>query len=782
MVAINIIEYRREYLIPKTANQPSTGFSSVLNAVLKFFNYIFKLILRAYLVTIRTLWHCYSRVRERPLVSILLYSVTTFFGAYLYALYGRYCGDAEIGWWMDVLACCLVRPDEIRFSSWPVGWYPELKDRLRCESLYCETGVNDRSDYQSLFCQTGSESVSIALRCRLFAAAAYRIWIDPTYTLFTTYFDPLVPSYLKERGWLSLPLEGDKTMSTWDFFNGLFPQTTYFFTDLFAGLMEVCGPSLALTLTILYGIVVIFVAVIYFHSTAAIGSVKWRRGIQNGSGFTLLVLLSWGVWFTGLDIGENVMLLILWRIYVRTLHQAYGPVFGWYVLYLFTSVALITFDSESDPHVKWFPELRRDPAEADWILTNLTNLILRKPVKFETAPSQLSEELEKLLLPDDATWAQIYYKTLLYFIGKILNGPICSIQAGLKYLINVESSHVYQPVNEVLHFLCSLECPTPLFWILTLLLVRTLDGLGVWKVEPQDAPHLSLRKRLRNHSKRKRDRRHLLSDSRKFIKKIPPVYFFILLFYFVGWGYQIPMLWLGYWSLCYFVERRHLLKHPKINFYLLYSLTFHFFYICIVCDPRLNWVAFICSIEFYNTGIITLVNEDWPSLVDQSLKARVDGEMEKGPLPMWLRRQLIARALIYMFLLPVTFWGEFFTPNIVWLTCTVCDDATWQSLVMGVSFFYYLNTVSIWIMGWVGYSTFFILLFLFIAWFLWRVMRFSPHHRRGRNWTILYFIFLLLCILLFHIVHSLSLLLGWAYWALLLTDVVLVLGFAWYLV
>jgi len=74
--------------------------------------------------------------------------------------------------------------------------------------------------------------------------------------------------------------------------------------------MEVCGPSLALTLTILYGIVVIFVAVIYFHSTAAIGSVKWRRGIQNGSGFTLLVLLSWGVWFTGLDIWENVMLLI----------------------------------------------------------------------------------------------------------------------------------------------------------------------------------------------------------------------------------------------------------------------------------------------------------------------------------------------------------------------------------------------------------------------------------------------------------------------------------------
>jgi len=95
-------------------------------------------------------------------------------------------------------------------------------------------------------------------------------------------------------------------MSTWDFFNGLFPTTTYLFTNLFAGLMEICGPSLALTLTVFYGIAVIFATVIYAHSTALIGSVKWRRGIQNCSGFTLLVLLSWGVWFTGLSIGDNV--------------------------------------------------------------------------------------------------------------------------------------------------------------------------------------------------------------------------------------------------------------------------------------------------------------------------------------------------------------------------------------------------------------------------------------------------------------------------------------------
>jgi len=90
-------------------------------------------------------------------------------------------------------------------------------------------------------------------------------------------------------------------------------------------------------------------------------------------------------------------------MYVRMLHPIYGPMFSRYALYPMVSMTLAFFDRESDPHGKWFSEFRRDPAEADWILTNFVNLILREPVKFETAPSSLSEELRDLLVSADVT-------------------------------------------------------------------------------------------------------------------------------------------------------------------------------------------------------------------------------------------------------------------------------------------------------------------------------------------------------------------------------------------
>lgn len=663
--------------------------------------------------------------------------------SYLYSLYSWYRGDVVIGWWMDVLTCCLSSPDNIRVGSWPADWYLDLRDRVQCE----------RAD----------EFTSIALRCRLFVVAASRILIHPSYTFFTTYVDPIFP-----------PLRDEKTRVALNSIMELVPDSVGWFIKLsaeaFLRLVGICGPSLALLFTILYCSIFLFTFLLQASCIHIRDCKDWNRYIHNYSGFIFLVLLSWGVWFSDISSAWLVCTLILWIYYAGTAHPVYGESFGRIFIYPVLSSALLVYND-----AQWDDD-DGGGNDAGWLSVNLCLLVWEGRVTRETVPLSFSQELRDLVLYGDHSSAQGYYWTLFYMVGVMLEGPLQLIKTThsesfrtgvttLKGYIDFNSSQTLQPLDSVLQYLIGLEVPNSLLGLILFIWFVTFEGLWSLRRSFRDKPF--------------RVQADLPYARLQFIKRVIPVSCFTLLGYFMGWWCQIPMLWFFYWSLLYISDERNNLKYLRMVGLLVFFLTFEFWYFFTYPDERVNWVIYTCSSKFYNHGIP--IFENWPYLVDQDLKARVEKELVKGPLPMWLRHQIITRASIFTILLPIIHLGHLFAGPIFRLTYMICDNATWESLSTHVPFFYYMDLISAWTTSWVSFPGSIIVLAAFILFWFERGMVLFPRYGLGGKWTIFYFTFLLLCALLFHMVHTMALLLGLAYWALIVSNCVLWWGFISYL-